>query len=130
MLLTLSKLGDKIRYVCLITEHPGCKYLLFFYLLNETSWYFISRLSHLHQIVVLEADSQVQGGQEGHVEDVGVGSKVQQSPAALRLVVLHSAVEGNITVIVAAVYPWGRERSGSKHVPNGGDKQYRRCWSV
>lgn len=130
MLLTLSKLGDNIRHICQINEHPGCKYLLFFYLLNETSWYFISELSHLHQIVVLEADSQVQGGQEGPVEDVGVSSKVQQSPAALRLVLLHSAVEGNITLIVTAVYPWGRQRIRSKHLPNVGDKQYRKCCSV
>lgn len=62
-----------------------------------------SRLPHLHQIVVLQADSQVQGGQEGRVEDVGVSSEVQQSPAALRLVLLHSAVEGNIPLIVRAV---------------------------
>lgn len=64
-------------------------------------------MSHLNQTVVLEADSQVQRSQERRVEDVGVGSKVQQSPAALQLVLLHSAVEGNITLIVTAVQPWG-----------------------
>lgn len=67
---------------------------------------FISRLSHLNQIVVLEADRQVQRGQERRVEDVGVGSKVQQSPAALQLVLLHRAVERNVTLIITAVQPW------------------------
>lgn len=67
---------------------------------------FFSRLPHLNQIVVLEANSQVQRGQERCVEDVGVGSKVQQSPAALQLVLLHSAVEGNVALIITAVQPW------------------------
>lgn len=67
---------------------------------------FFSRLSHLDQIVVLEADSQVQRGQERRVEDVGVGPKVQQNPAALQLVLLHSRVEGNVTLIITAVQLW------------------------
>lgn len=64
---------------------------------------------------MLQADSQVQGGHEGHVEDVGVGSKVQQSPAALRLVLLHGAVEGNVALIITAVQPWERQESIHPH---------------
>lgn len=48
--------------------------------------------SHLHQVVVSEADSQVQRGEQGRVEDVGVGPEVQKSPAAPPHVFLHCPV--------------------------------------
>lgn len=89
--------------------------------------FFFPRHSHLNQIIVLEADSQVQRGQERRVEDVGVGSKVQQSPAALRLVLLHSVVEGNVALIITAVQPWEDrpDRRASEH-PKWWGKSIRR----
>lgn len=53
-----------------------------------------------------EADSQVQRGHEGSVEQVGVGPQVQKSPAALFLVALHRPVQGRIALLITAVQPW------------------------
>lgn len=59
--------------------------------------------SHPHQVAVSMADSQVQGGQEGSVEDVGVSPQVQKSLAALCLVPLHCPVKGHIALLITAV---------------------------
>lgn len=61
---------------------------------------------HLHQVVVLQADGQVQRGHEGLVEDVGVGPQVQEAPAALRPVLLHCPVQGHVPLVVTAVQHW------------------------
>lgn len=65
---------------------------------------------HLHQVVVLQADGQMQRGHEGVVEDVGVGPQVQEAPAALRTVLLHRPVQGHVPLLVAAVQHWPKEK--------------------
>lgn len=71
---------------------------------------------HLHQVVMLQADGQVQRGHEGLVEDIGVGPQVQEAPAALRPVLLHRPVQRHVPLLVAAVQHWpsGNERRANK----------------
>lgn len=71
---------------------------------------------HLHQVVVLQADGQVQRGHQGVVQDVGVGPKVQEAPAALHLVLLHCPVQRHVPLLVIAVQHWtgGNEQHAEK----------------
>lgn len=72
---------------------------------------------HLHQVVVLQADGQVQRGHEDVVEDIGVGPQVQEAPAALRTVLLHRPVQGRVPLLVAAVQHWPKKK-GVKSTPD------------
>lgn len=78
---------------------------------------------HLHQVVVLQADGQVQRGHEGLVEDVGVSPQVQEAPAALRPVLLHRPVQRHVPLLVAAVQHWpGGNKKGAKRVESVPDQ--------
>lgn len=66
---------------------------------------------HLHQVVVLQVDGQVQRGHESLVQDVGVGPQVQEAPAALRIVPLHRPVQGHVPLLIAAIQHWPKDRS-------------------
>lgn len=59
--------------------------------------------THVDEVVVPQADGQVQGGHECSIEHVGISPYLQQGPTYLQLVLLHCPVQRGLPFKVLGI---------------------------